>query len=96
MNKTKFIELIRVRSSAMELGAVVPGLQTMVAEIGESESPAETFILQHALYDGDLAVVIVWPNSDTPETTREGLLVADFLARIGSVDHAVWVPTTAC
>ena len=93
MSKTKFIELIRVRSSSAELGTVAPGLQQIVTDIGESKSPAETFILQHALYDGDLAVVIVWPNAKLPETTREGLLVADFLARIGSVEHAVWIPT---
>ena len=88
----KFIEFIRVRSSAAELQVALPSLYDIVTEIGDPDSAVETFVLQHAIYDGDLAVVIVRKNALKAEMTREGLLVADHLSSLGSIDHAVWVP----
>jgi hypothetical protein len=88
----KWIELIRVRSSETKLREAMPALQEQVREIDASVPDAETFFLQHALYDGDLAVVVVWRTSDSPQKTREGLLVAGQLQKLGSVDHAVWLP----
>ncbi len=48
--------------------------------------------MRHGLYDGDLAVVVVWVNEVEPQKTREGLMVAQRLSNFGSVDHAVWIP----
>lgn len=88
----KWIELIRVRSSASTLQTVLLSLQEQVKAIEESAPGAETFFLQHALYDGDLAVVVVWKNEDKQQKTSAGLMVAEQLQALGPVDHAVWVP----
>ena len=92
MTEAKWIEQIRVRSSEAALRAAMPSLQKQVDEIAESVPDAEPFFLQHALYAGDLAVVVVWRSAIAPEKTREGLLIAEQLQALGSVDHAVWVP----
>ena len=89
----KWIELIRVRSSETRLRAALPTLETQVRDIEAAAEGAETHFLRHALYDGDLAVVVIWRNTREPRASREGLLVAESLKRLGSVDHAVWVPT---
>ncbi|MEM7310866.1 MAG: hypothetical protein AAF682_29615 [Planctomycetota bacterium] len=91
----KWIELIRVRASQSVLQAAMPSLRTQVEEIEAASDVAETYFLQHALYDGDLAVVLVWRERPAVEQTREGHLVAEALQRLGSVDHAVWVPAAA-
>lgn len=90
----KWIELIRVRSSEAALQAAMPTLAKQVEEIEASVADAEAFFLQHALYDGDLAVVVIWRNAVRPEKTREGLMLAEQLEALGPVDHAVWVPTS--
>jgi hypothetical protein len=87
----KWIELIRVRSSAATLQSALAGLETLAA--GIAETTAEAMVLQHALYDGDLAFVIVWRTDARPVKSRTGLAVADTLRTLGSVDHAVWCPT---
>lgn len=71
----------------------MPGVEAQVRELDASLADAETLVVQHALYDGDLAVVVVWRNDRAPQKSREGLLVAAQLERLGSIDHAVWVPT---
>ena len=49
--------------------------------------------MQHAIYEGDLAVVLVWiARGHRPVKSREGLMIAEQLQRLGSVDHAVWIP----
>ena len=89
----KWIELIRVRSSHSALDAAMPSLESQVADLESASHGAEIHFLRHAFYDGDLAVVLIWRGTATrPATTREGLLVAERLQRLGSVDHAVWVP----
>lgn len=89
----KWIELIRVRSSDAALRTAMPSLRSQVREIEETVPETETFFLRHALYDGDLAVVVVWRTEVAPRKSREGLMVADALKKIGTVDHAVWQPT---
>ncbi|MEM7584325.1 MAG: hypothetical protein AAF560_13130 [Acidobacteriota bacterium] len=88
----KWIELIRTRSCEAILSAALPALEQQVRNIEASVPGAETFFLKHALYDGDLAVVVVWRNEVAPHKSREGLLVAEQLQRLGSVEHAVWIP----
>jgi len=88
----KWIELIRVRSTAEALEAAMPSLSHLINEIEEAADEAETLFMQHAMYDGDLAVVVVWRNAMKPHKTREGLLLTQRLQMLGSVDHAVWIP----
>jgi hypothetical protein len=92
MDQMKWIELIRVRSSLAALQEAMPSLQKYIKGIEEATNGAETFFMQHALYDGDLAVVVVWMNGVKPEQTREGLMIAERLQELGSIDHAVWIP----
>lgn len=90
----KWIEWIRVRSSKAALTAAMPSIESQVADLEAAAVGTEAHLLRHALYDGDLAVVLIWRGTGaTPSTTREGLMVAEQLQRLGSVDHAVWVPT---
>ena len=88
----KWIELVRVRSSGAALRAAMPALQAQIREIEGSVPGAETYLLQHALYDGDVAVVVVWRTNAEPRKSREGLMVAEQLKKLGPVDHAVWLP----
>ncbi|MEM9493529.1 MAG: hypothetical protein AAGC55_30550 [Myxococcota bacterium] len=88
----KWIELIRVRSCEATLRAAMPALEEQVQGIAGATPNAETFFLQHALYDGDLAVVVVWRTDAKPAKSREGIMVANSLQRLGTIDHAVWLP----
>ena len=88
----KWIEQIRLRSSASALLAVAPDLQDRLQNLSRPHANAEAFVLQHAVYDGDLAVVVVWQADGPPQKSREGHLVADQLRRLGTVDHSVWCP----
>ena len=92
MQDIKWIELIRVRSSAKKLQEAIPSLEKQVMDIENSIAEAETFFMQHAIYDGDLTVVIVWRNNAEPQQTVEGLLVAESLQKLGFFDHTVWIP----
>ena len=89
---TKWIELIRLRSSADVLRAALPSLEVELAATEEATPLADAFVMTHALYSGDLAVVLVWRTDDLPDKSREGLLLARRLRELGPVEHAVWVP----
>lgn len=89
----KWVELVRVRSSVPSLTRAMPALRALVADLGEADPGAEAQVLRHGLYDGDLAVVVVWRTETAPAKSRAGVLVAEWLQRLGPVDHAVWVPT---
>ena len=93
-NAMKWIEQIHVRSSSRALQEAMPALVEQLERVQERVGGAETFLMQHALYDGDLAVVVVWRNESAPQKTREGLMVAMMLQQLGPVDHAVWIPAT--
>ena len=88
-----WIEMIRVRSTALMLDAGMVTLQSIVKDMEENVREAHPFFMQHALYDGDLAIVIIWNNSLKPEKSREGLMLVNRLEKLGAVDHAVWIPT---
>ncbi len=90
---TKCIEFIRVRSSPTVLADALPSLTQLVDVLDASLQDAEVVFMQHALYAGDLAVVVVWTRGDTtPSKSREGLLLTERMQALGSVDHAVWIP----
>ncbi len=86
----KWMEMIRVRSSAGSADAAAPLLAEETRELGKVAGVSEALVLRHTLYGGDLAVVLVWDDARKPVKTREGLLMAQGMQRYGSVDHAVW------
>jgi hypothetical protein len=88
----KWIELIRIRSSAATLQEAMPSLLREIREIQESASDVEVLLMQHALYDGDLAVFLVWKDGGKPQRTRRGFLLAKRLQELGTIEHAVWMP----
>ena len=88
----KWVEFIRVRSSEATLRDALPSLEHHAADISRDHDGADASVLRHALYDGDLAVVIVWRTDSDPKESLPGLMVAQSLARLGSVDHSVWCP----
>jgi hypothetical protein len=47
---------------------------------------------RHALYDGDLAIALIWRDQPQSERSRLGLFLVAELEKLGSVDHAVWIP----
>lgn len=96
MKRLKWIELIRVRSSFEILQEVLPKLQNLINDIQNGSNEAEIFFMQHGLYDGDCAAVIVWCNNLAPQKSREGLIIAEKMLELGSIDHAVWIPVLQC
>lgn len=86
----KWVEMIRLRSTSSGLLAGLPTILEQVKQINDVSGAKDAMVLKHALYDGDLAVVLVWENGRDPVRTREGLLLAEGLGRYGMVDHGVW------
>ena len=64
----------------------------LLKKINELASVEKAFIMQHATYDGDLIVFMLWNNEVKPDKTREGLMIAERLQELGTIDHAVWIP----
>jgi len=88
----RWIEMIRMRSSSGWPEQDWRSLAAQVREIAaETTGMRDVMVFKHALFDGDLAIVLVWDNDRQPVRTREGLLLADSLQRHGMVDHAVWM-----
>ena len=87
-----WVEAIRVRSSATALEKAATALNNEVKIINELVSVEKAFIMQHAKYDGDLIVFMLWNNEVKPDKTREGLMIAERLQELGTIDHAVWIP----
>jgi len=88
----KWIEHIRVRSSSIKLQKAISSLREQVNKIEEKTSCIEIFFMQHAIYTGDLSIVVVWKNDMKPEYSREGLMMAEQLQKLGPIDHAIWIP----
>jgi len=86
------VELIRVRASSARLLEVADELREMVSLLGDTLEHAQVSLLGHALFDGDLAVVIKWSERVDRVKSREGTMVAAHLSRFGEVDHSVWIP----
>ena len=88
----KWIEFIQVRSSPLALKGYLPLLTSELDKLKHSEIGVETFVMQHGLFDGDMAIVLLWNNKKSPVKTREGLLLAELLQQCGQTAHAVWIP----
>ena len=90
----KWLEIVRMRSSEAGITAAWSSLEDAVRKVKKEEGLDEAFILQHAMYNGDLAIVLIWDNERCPVKTQEGILLAEQSKRHGSVEHAIWIPAT--
>ena len=86
----KWIEMIRVRSGSEVLEAIHENTNRLIGEIRKTSGATDILILQHALYEGDMSVILVWDNDLTPSRTHEGLIISENLKYHGVIDHAVW------
>lgn len=89
----KWLELIRVQSSLTLLNEATPSLMKEVKKIQIIVGVEDAFIMRHSLYDGDLTVAVIWNNDKDPIKSREGLMIAEQLQHLGTIDHAVWILT---
>ena len=86
----KWMEFIHLRSSPEGMRRSLSGLKGQIALYREVEHLTGTWVLQHSIYPGDGAVVLLWENNGQPVKTREGIALAEVMSRHGSVEHAVW------
>ena len=94
MTHLKWIEQIRVRSTAQRLREEMPGITKRVRDIKTAEDGPDAFCMQHALYGSDLVIFLVWENNARPGKTLEGRLMAEQMSELGIADHTVWIPAT--
>ena len=80
--------MIRLRSSPSDTEELLAQLNELLAEY-----PCESQLLRHGIYDGDLAALLIWHEGE-PRPSREGTLLAERLRTHGSIDHAVWIPSS--
>lgn len=87
----KWIEMIRVRSSGDKVEEILQDIRARLPSCEEVGKGLERVLVWvHSEYRGDLAVIMTWNNDNPPAKSREGLLMAAFLMKQGSVSHAVW------
>ena len=87
----KWAEMIRVRSSAEGIADLYSGLPRVISALREKLEIHDALLLIHALYVGDLAVILIWEGTGTPGKSAEGNLLADNFEEYGTVEHAVWL-----
>jgi len=90
----KWAEMIRVRSSADGIADLYSGLPQVMSAIRKKRDIKEALLLIHALYVGDLAVILIWQGSGTPGRSNEGICLANNFEEYGTVEHAVWLITS--
>jgi len=87
----KWAEMIRVRSSVDGISDLYSGLPREMSAIRKKIDIKEALLLIHALYVGDLAVILIWNGSGTPGRSNEGIFLANNFKEYGTVEHAVWL-----
>jgi len=87
----KWAEMIRVRSSAEGIADLYSGLPRVISTLREKLEIHDALLLIHALYVGDLAVILIWEGTGKPGKSAEGSLLADNFGKYGTVEHAVWL-----
>jgi hypothetical protein len=87
----KWVEFIHLRGSPAGRDLVLKDLQRLMAAYRDVPGLVSVELLVHATYLGDLGVQLAWQNNRQPVKTREGVALADFMSRYGSVEHGVWV-----
>jgi hypothetical protein len=88
----KWIEMIRLRGAAENMDVLKPLAMEKISSLCADFTGSMGLLAEHLEYDGDLAVVVLRDEQNSrPQKSREGFLLAEFLAEYGSVDHAIWV-----
>ena len=87
----KWAEMIRVRSSAAGIADLNNELPRVMAILRQKSEFEDAFLLIHALYSGDLAVILIWNGTGKPGKTPDGILLANNFEEYGTVEHAVWL-----
>ena len=87
----KWAEMIRVRSSADGIADLYSGLPQVISTLREKTEIKDALLLIHALYVGDLAVILIREGTEKPKKSSEGIFLADKFEEYGTVEHAVWL-----
>jgi len=87
----KWAEMIRVRSSTEGISDLYSGLPQVISGIRKNEMISEALLLLHALYVGDLAVILIWTGTGKPLRSPEGICLANNFEEYGTVEHSVWL-----
>lgn len=87
----KWAEMIRVRSSAEGIADLYSGLPRVISTLREKPEIKDALLLLHALYVGDLAIILIREGTGKPDKSPEGNLLADKFEEYGTVEHAVWL-----
>jgi hypothetical protein len=87
----KWAEMIRVRSSADGIAYLNSELPQVMATLRQKAEIEEAFMLIHALYSGDLAVILIWNGPGKPGKSPDGIFLANNFEEYGTVEHAVWL-----
>lgn len=87
----KWSEMIRVRTSSEGIADLYSNLPKVISSLREKPEIKEVFLLIHALYVGDLAIILVWKDLGKPGKSPEGILLANNFEEYGTVEHAVWL-----
>ena len=86
----KWIENIRLLTSYGGLKTAIEITVQRLIDIEGHSKNVEIHLLQNALYEGDISVILMWENERKPVKSREGLLLAENLQAYGPVNHTVW------
>jgi len=87
----KWVEMIRVRSSTDGIAILSDGLPRIITTLRKKEEIQDAILLIHALYLGDLAVILIWKGDGQPKKSSDGIFLATHFREYGTVEHAVWL-----
>lgn len=87
----RWIEFIHLRTSPDDRDNVVEELRGPITSCAAVPGIESARLFAHANYPGDVATCLAWNNQRSPAKTREGLVLADLMARHGTVEHGVWL-----
>ncbi len=85
------VEMIRVRSTTEEIADLYNGLSQVISDLRKITDIRDAILLIHALYVGDLAVILIWKELEPPKKTPEGIVLANTFEEYGTVEHSVWM-----
>lgn len=87
----KWVEMIRVRSTSDGITSLYSGLSQEISKLREKSEIEDVVLLVHALYVGDLALILLWKGSGKPKKSSAGISLAKSFEEYGTVEHAVWM-----
>ncbi len=87
----KKIEMLRVRSTSEAVSEAMPSIMASIEDLSSVLDVSDVQIMEHTIYQGDIAVFILWEKSGVPEKSEGGLMIAERLQEIGALNHFVWL-----